>query len=134
MSTEETAAAPRKSFKLLGILDVQNTPCARECVLHGSAGATVFGLSYFLFTSRVRRSCDVAMGGFIFTTLSSWFYCRYQNAKMRIQQRSLQERLRNRALYEGTIVDPNFSVGGSQGHAGTSEDSADTPGVRAQGS
>ena len=52
------AAAPEpgkpgkgKPFKLLGILDVENTPCARDSVLYGSLGSVVAGLGHFLLTS-----------------------------------------------------------------------------------
>lgn len=40
-----------QSYKLLGILDVQNTPCAREAVLHGAGGSVAAGLLHFLATS-----------------------------------------------------------------------------------
>ncbi|KAI1240682.1 Cytochrome c oxidase protein 20, partial [Lamprotornis superbus] len=90
------------SFKLLGFLDVKNVPCARESVLYGSLGSLVMGLGHFLATSRVRRSCDVAVGGFICTM----FYCRYNLAQQRIQQRMLQEGMKNRILYEGSYLDP----------------------------
>ncbi|XP_007896587.1 cytochrome c oxidase assembly protein COX20, mitochondrial [Callorhinchus milii] len=106
MATESDGEKP-KSFKLLGILDVQNTPCARESVLYGSAGAIAVGLSHFLVTSRVKRSFDFGIGGFLLTTMGTWTYCRYQNAKLRIQQRMVQEGMRNKVMFEGTKMDPN---------------------------
>ncbi|KAJ1155376.1 hypothetical protein NDU88_008106 [Pleurodeles waltl] len=99
-------SAENKSFKLLGFLDVQNTPCARESILYGSLGSLVAGLGHFLATSRVRRSCDFGVGGFIFTTLACWMYCRVNNAKLRMQQKMIQEGLKNRVLYEGSSLDP----------------------------
>uniref|UniRef100_H3B2U9 Cytochrome c oxidase assembly protein COX20, mitochondrial n=1 Tax=Latimeria chalumnae TaxID=7897 RepID=H3B2U9_LATCH len=95
-----------KTFKLLGILDVQNIPCARDSVLYGSAGSLVAGLGYFLATSRIKRSFDFGVGGFILTTLGSWIYCRYSNAKARVQQKLIQERMKNKLIYEGTVLDP----------------------------
>ncbi|NXK74329.1 COX20 protein, partial [Amazona guildingii] len=95
-----------QSFKLMGFLDVQSVPCARESVLYGSVGSLVAGLGYFLATSRVRRSCDVAVGGFICTMLGYWFYCRYNLAQQRIRQRMLKEAVRNKILYEGSHLDP----------------------------
>ncbi|KAI5611555.1 cytochrome c oxidase assembly protein COX20, mitochondrial [Silurus asotus] len=92
--------------KLLGILDVGKTPCAREAVLHGAGGSAVAGLLHFLTTSRVKRSFHVGMAGFMLTTLTSWFYCRYNNARLRVQQRMIQEGLKNKVLYEGTHRDP----------------------------
>lgn len=95
-----------QTFKLLGILDVENTPCARDSILYGSLGSAVSGLGHFLFTSeyllmytniftctgvslrrdsiihhsgyasltgRIRRSCDVGVGGFILVTLGCWY-------------------------------------------------------------
>ncbi|XP_054018304.1 cytochrome c oxidase assembly protein COX20, mitochondrial isoform X2 [Dryobates pubescens] len=68
----EGDSEPKKSFKLLGFLDVGSVPCARESVLYGSLGSFVVGLGHFLATSRVRRSCDFAVGGFICTMLGYW--------------------------------------------------------------
>ncbi|KAJ7397064.1 hypothetical protein BTVI_138983 [Pitangus sulphuratus] len=48
----EGDSEPRKSFKLLGFLDVQSVPCARESVLYGSLGSLVVGLGHFLATSQ----------------------------------------------------------------------------------
>ncbi|KAK2824598.1 hypothetical protein Q5P01_021773 [Channa striata] len=95
-----------KSFKLLWILDVTNIPCAREAILHGAGGSAVAGLLHFLATSRVRRSYNVGFAGFMLTTLGSWFYCRLNNAKMRVQQRIIQEGIKNKVAYEGTPLDP----------------------------
>ncbi|KAM4861316.1 cytochrome c oxidase assembly protein COX20, mitochondrial [Thomomys bottae] len=107
------AAAPEpgeagrgKSLRLLGILDVQNTPCARESVLCGASGSVVAGLGHFLFTSRVRRSCDVGVGGFVVVTLGCWLHCRYNYAKQRLQERIAREGIKNKILYESTHLDP----------------------------
>uniref|UniRef100_A0A8C5N2P2 Cytochrome c oxidase assembly protein COX20, mitochondrial n=1 Tax=Leptobrachium leishanense TaxID=445787 RepID=A0A8C5N2P2_9ANUR len=89
-----------------GILDVKNTPCARESILYGSVGSLIFGLGHFLATSRVKRSCDVAVGGFILTTIGCWMYCRYNFAKLRMQQTVLKETMKNKILYEGSGMDP----------------------------
>ncbi|KAM6956412.1 cytochrome c oxidase assembly protein COX20, mitochondrial [Aplochiton taeniatus] len=96
-----------KGFKLLGILNIQNTPCAREAILHGAGGSVVFGLLHFLGTSRVKRSFDVGVAGFMVTTLGSWVYCRMTNAKVRVQQRLIQDGIKNKVMYEGTSLDPN---------------------------
>ncbi|XP_043992500.1 cytochrome c oxidase assembly protein COX20, mitochondrial isoform X3 [Gambusia affinis] len=55
---------------------------------------------------RVRRSFDVGFAGFMLTTLGSWFYCRMNNIKIRVQQRVIQEGIRNQVVYEGTSLDP----------------------------
>lgn len=40
-----------QGFRLLGILDVKNTPCARDAILYGAGGSTAIGLLHFLSTS-----------------------------------------------------------------------------------
>lgn len=102
----EDGETQTKGLRLLGILDVQNTPCAREAILHGAGGSVAAGLLYFLATSRVKRSFDVGFAGFMVTTLGSWFYCRMNNAKLRVQQRLIQEGIKNKVAYEGTVMDP----------------------------
>nr|XP_046258173.1 cytochrome c oxidase assembly protein COX20, mitochondrial [Scatophagus argus] len=104
--TGEGEDTKNKGFRLLGILDVQNTPCARDAILHGVGGSVAAGLLHFLATSRVRRSFDVGFAGFVVTTLGSWFYCRMTNAKIRVQQRIIQDGLKNKVVYEGTLLDP----------------------------
>ncbi|XP_057198528.1 cytochrome c oxidase assembly protein COX20, mitochondrial [Triplophysa rosa] len=96
----------------MGILDIQNTPCARNSILHGAGGSIVAGLVHFLVTSRVKRSFDVGVTGFMLTTLGSWFYCRYNNAKLRVQQRVIQEGIKNKVIYEGTNLDPTRKTKG----------------------
>ncbi|XP_053189663.1 cytochrome c oxidase assembly protein COX20, mitochondrial [Scomber japonicus] len=104
MSGEEEESD--KGFRLLGILDVQKTPCSREAVLHGAGGSVAAGLLHFLATSRVKRSFDVGFAGFMLTTLGSWLYCRMSNAKLRVQQRIIQDGIKNKVVYEGTVLDP----------------------------
>ncbi|XP_036403237.1 cytochrome c oxidase assembly protein COX20, mitochondrial [Megalops cyprinoides] len=108
----------QKSFKLLGILDIQNTPCSRDAILHGAGGSLVAGLGHFLATSRVKRSFDVGFAGFFLTTLGSWFYCRYNNARLRVQQRFIQDGIKNKVMYEGTSLDPSRKT--NSGSAGGS--------------
>ncbi|XP_072265425.1 cytochrome c oxidase assembly protein COX20, mitochondrial [Pyxicephalus adspersus] len=98
-----------ESYKLLWLLDVKKTPCARESVLYGSVGSLVVGVGNFLATSRIRRSCDMAVGGFILTTLGFWMYCRYNHAKLLIQQRRVQEGIKMKIIYEGSTKDPSIS-------------------------
>ncbi|XP_011836569.1 PREDICTED: cytochrome c oxidase protein 20 homolog [Mandrillus leucophaeus] len=95
-----------KAFKLLGFLDVENIPCARDSILYGSLGSVVAGFGHFLFTSRIKRSCDVGVGGFILVTLGCWFHCRYNYAKQRIRERIAREEIKKKILYEGTHLDP----------------------------
>ncbi|KAM9803947.1 cytochrome c oxidase assembly protein COX20, mitochondrial [Neosynchiropus ocellatus] len=121
-------------YRLLWILDVQKTPCAREAVLYGAGGSVAAGLLNFLATSRVRRSFDIGFAGFLVTTLGSWFYCRLNNARLRTQRRMIQEGMRNKIVYEGTDVDPNVNPeerrGPSAGLSLDSEPTADVPSSR----
>ncbi|XP_057363845.1 cytochrome c oxidase assembly protein COX20, mitochondrial isoform X3 [Manis pentadactyla] len=55
---------------------------------------------------RIRRSCDVGVGGFILVTFGCWFHCRYNYAKLRIQERIAREGIKNKILYESTHLDP----------------------------
>ncbi|XP_023987814.1 cytochrome c oxidase assembly protein COX20, mitochondrial-like [Physeter macrocephalus] len=54
----------------------------------------------------IRRSCDIGVGGFILVTLGCWFHCRYNYAKLRIQERLAREGIKNKILYESTHLDP----------------------------
>ncbi|XP_006974272.2 cytochrome c oxidase assembly protein COX20, mitochondrial isoform X2 [Peromyscus maniculatus bairdii] len=110
IGTEEATSGAPETFKLLGILDVENIPCARESILYGSLGSVVAGLGHFLVTSRIRRSCDVGVGGFILVTLGCWFHCRYNFAKQRIQERIAREGIKNKILYESTHLDPERKI------------------------
>ncbi|XP_052427860.1 cytochrome c oxidase assembly protein COX20, mitochondrial [Carassius gibelio] len=110
--TEE--GGKNQGMKVMGILDIQNTPCARESILHGAGGSLVAGLVHFLATSRVKRSFDVGVAGFMLTTLGSWFYCRFNNAKLRVQQRMIQDGIKNKVIYEGTNLDPTQKKTGDQ--------------------
>ncbi|KAA8583466.1 hypothetical protein FQN60_014674 [Etheostoma spectabile] len=95
---EEEQEGKTKGFRLLGILDVQKTPCARDA-------------SFPLSTGRVKRSFDVGFAGFMLTTLGSWCYCRMNNAKLRVQQRMIQDGIKNKVVYEGTNLDPTNKPG-----------------------
>ncbi|XP_032397725.1 cytochrome c oxidase assembly protein COX20, mitochondrial [Etheostoma spectabile] len=108
---EEEQEGKTKGFRLLGILDVQKTPCARDAVLNGAGGSLAVGLLHFLATSRVKRSFDVGFAGFMLTTLGSWCYCRMNNAKLRVQQRMIQDGIKNKVVYEGTNLDPTNKPG-----------------------
>lgn len=46
------------------------------------------------------------------------FYCRINNAKLRGQQRLIQDGIKNKVMYEGTTLDPTSKPKGAQ--SGTS--------------
>ncbi|XP_019715844.1 cytochrome c oxidase assembly protein COX20, mitochondrial [Hippocampus comes] len=117
---DEQGTSTQKGYRLLGILDVQKTPCAREAVLHGAGASLAAGLLHFLATSRVKRSFDVGAGGFLLATLASWCYCRASNARQRAQQRMIQHGMKNKIIYQGTPADPARSGQNSQATSGSS--------------
>ncbi|XP_041469485.1 cytochrome c oxidase assembly protein COX20, mitochondrial-like isoform X2 [Lytechinus variegatus] len=71
--------------------EFHRVPCMRTAFLYGIGGGFGVGLATFLFTSRVKRSTDMGVLSFIAVTLSSFTYCRYNRAKMTIQQRRFRE-------------------------------------------
>ncbi len=100
------ASQHAQGTKVMGVLDIQNTPCAREAILHGAAGSLLAGILHFLatskwfsrhlicwyvtyffsvsfsavlsFTGRVKRSFDVGVTGFMLSTLGSWYVLQKQ--------------------------------------------------------
>ncbi|CAI8048349.1 Cytochrome c oxidase assembly protein COX20, mitochondrial [Geodia barretti] len=83
MEEEELEKRKKKWY-----LDVENTPCARDALVHGIAGSLVIGALYFMKSNVVRRSCDFAVGGFALTSLISWELCRVNRAKERAEIKS----------------------------------------------
>ncbi|XP_054759894.1 cytochrome c oxidase assembly protein COX20, mitochondrial-like [Lytechinus pictus] len=71
--------------------EIHGVPCMRTAFLYGIGGGFSVGLATFLFTSRVKRSTDMGVLSFVAVTLSSFTYCRYNRAKMTIQQRRFRE-------------------------------------------
>ena len=100
--------------------------CFSSCIKHLSVYSFVLDevsqsrlqCLWFLSTGRIRRSCDVGVGGFILVTLGCWFHCRYNYAKLRIQERLAREGIKNKILYESTHLDParKQTNGGSSGN------------------
>ncbi|XP_063162210.1 cytochrome c oxidase assembly protein COX20, mitochondrial [Candoia aspera] len=109
MATEKDTENSKKSF-LQEMLEIHKVPCARQSFLYGILGGLGVGLGHFLATSKVRRSYNLGIGGFFVTTLGCWFYCRYNNAKLRFQQRMIQEAIKNKILFEGTQLDPTMKT------------------------
>ncbi len=77
---EEAQEAKKTRFKFFG-RRLSDIPCFRESYLTGILSGLSLGLGHFLFTSRVRRSCDLAVFSFGAITAVSWFYCRYDRSK-----------------------------------------------------
>lgn len=69
------------------------------------------GLGYFMFTSRVKASCDVAMACFTLISLGYWSQCRYTYSKNKFEMMRLQEALALANLYEGTELERKIKEG-----------------------
>ncbi|XP_069786861.1 cytochrome c oxidase assembly protein COX20, mitochondrial isoform X1 [Narcine bancroftii] len=68
----------------------------------GYFGCAKCSLCPRLGTVWLSRGC----GGWVWALLDNKMFCRYQNAKLRIQHRIVQEGMRNQVMYEGTKMDP----------------------------
>lgn len=91
--------------------DVSKIPCFRSTMLSGILGGMGCGLGYFMFTSRVKASCDVAMACFTFITLGYWAQCRYTYSKTKFEMMRMQEALALANLYEGTEIERKIDAG-----------------------
>ncbi|XP_044731831.1 cytochrome c oxidase assembly protein COX20, mitochondrial [Chrysoperla carnea] len=96
-----------KSLYLFG-RDVSKIPCFRSSFLYGMGGGFGIGLMSFMITSKPRLSTHVGFSGFAVTTLSYWMYCRYRWSLDKFAVTQLQPAMRNKALFEGTKLDPEI--------------------------
>lgn len=53
--------------------DLGSIPCFRSSFLNGIGGGIGTGLTYFLFTSKVRQACHTTVLSFAGITLSYWY-------------------------------------------------------------
>ncbi|XP_057315919.1 cytochrome c oxidase assembly protein COX20, mitochondrial-like isoform X2 [Hydractinia symbiolongicarpus] len=56
---------------------ISETPCVRSSLLFGISCGLTIGLGMGLYSKRIKKSCDIAVGSFIMTSLGSWSYCYY---------------------------------------------------------
>ncbi|XP_070576402.1 cytochrome c oxidase assembly protein COX20, mitochondrial-like [Ptychodera flava] len=76
------------------------TPCTRTAFLTGIGGGFTLGLAHFMFSSRVKRSTDLAVYSFAAITLGTWMYCRYDRAKKRLAQKRVKDAVRQEIRLE----------------------------------
>ncbi|KAG8184654.1 hypothetical protein JTE90_022702 [Oedothorax gibbosus] len=69
-----------KRFTLFGT-DLEKIPCFKRTFTVSIYTGLAVGLGHLLFTSKVKRSTDLAMLSFTVTTLGYWIYCRYNWSK-----------------------------------------------------
>ncbi|XP_075224472.1 cytochrome c oxidase assembly factor COX20 lethal (3) 87Df isoform X1 [Lycorma delicatula] len=87
-------------FYLFG-RDVTQIPCFRNSFLYGVYSGLGLGLSYFMFTSKVRNAVVVGYSSFFLTTLSYW----YNYSKQKFELLKIQHLLEKKIVLEGTIAD-----------------------------
>ncbi|OWR50666.1 cytochrome c oxidase assembly protein COX20, mitochondrial [Danaus plexippus] len=101
---EEDQEEEGKGLVIFG-RDVSKIPCFRESFLYGVSSGVGVGLAAFLKTSRPLFSQHVGMATFTVTTLLYWSYCRYEWSKQKFDAQLLQESLKDKLKYEGTVVE-----------------------------
>jgi len=82
--------------------DLAQIPCFRSSLLNGIGGGVAGGLAYFMFTSKVRKACNVAVFSFTGITLSYWFYCRYQWSTRKFNMTIIQAAMKEQIAAQGT--------------------------------
>nr|CAH0104698.1 unnamed protein product [Daphnia galeata] len=89
--------------------DIGSIPCFRSSFLNGIGGGFASGLTYFLFTSKVKQACNTAVISFAGITLSYWVYCRYNWSQKKFHMTMLQTAMKEQVIREGTDTDLQLS-------------------------
>ncbi|XP_059046421.1 cytochrome c oxidase assembly protein COX20, mitochondrial [Achroia grisella] len=101
----------KKGIVLFG-RDLSQIPCFRESFLYGIATGAGVGLGAFIKTSKPMLAQHIGFGTFCMTTLVYWSFCRYQWSKQRFDAQLLQDALKDKILYEGTVVEKELEQKG----------------------
>nr|CAD7402871.1 unnamed protein product [Timema poppensis] len=99
MSEEEEET--KRKLILFG-RDVSEIPCFRNSYLYGISSGIGMGLTYFMFTSKVRMATHVGFGSFLGITMIYWIHCRYKYSLNKFNMGQLQAAMKKKAMYEGT--------------------------------
>ncbi|XP_046461906.1 cytochrome c oxidase assembly protein COX20, mitochondrial-like [Daphnia pulex] len=89
--------------------DLGSIPCFRSSFLNGIGGGFATGLTYFLFTSKVKQACNTAVLSFAGITLSYWVYCRYSWSQNKFNVTMLKTAMKEQVAREGTDTDLQLS-------------------------
>ncbi|CAK1600929.1 unnamed protein product [Parnassius mnemosyne] len=108
---DEDTEEEKKGLVLFG-RDLSKIPCFRESFLTGIATGIGGGLVAFIKTSKPFLSQHIGVGTFSITTLLYWSYCRYQWSKQKFDAQLLQEALKDKIRYEGTVVEKELEQKG----------------------
>lgn len=98
----QASSFPPKSFKLLGILDAENT-CMGFSTRRLVRICCAWPWTFFCcccWLAEIDDHVIFGVGGFILLTLGCWFHCRYNYAKQRIHERIAREGIKNKILDE----------------------------------
>lgn len=93
-----------KGFVLFG-REPAKIPCFRQSFMNGILAGLGGGFTYFMFTSKVKRSTIVAIVSYGGVTIVSWVYCRYRLAQNMANQRLIREAIQTKILAEGTDLE-----------------------------
>ncbi|XP_028162050.1 cytochrome c oxidase assembly protein COX20, mitochondrial [Ostrinia nubilalis] len=108
---EEEPEEEKKGLMFMG-RDLSKIPCFRESFLYGIASGVGVGLAAFLKTSKPMMSQHIGFGTFTVSTLVYWAYCRYQWSRQRFDAQLLQEALKDKIKYEGTVIEKELESKG----------------------
>ncbi|CAH3867848.1 cytochrome c oxidase assembly protein COX20, mitochondrial [Pieris brassicae] len=108
---EEDAEEEKQGLVLFG-RDLSKIPCFRESFFYGIVSGVGVGFGSFMKTSKPMLSQHIGFGTFTMTTLIYWSYCRWQWSKQRFDAELLQEAVKNKIKYEGTIVEKELESKG----------------------
>ncbi|XP_045768311.1 cytochrome c oxidase assembly protein COX20, mitochondrial [Maniola jurtina] len=111
MLEEDPDEEKKKGLVLFG-RDLSKIPCFRESFLYGIASGVGVGVASFLKTSKPLLSQHIGVGTFAITTLVYWSYCRYEWSRQRFDAQLMQEALKDKIRYEGTVVEKELEQKG----------------------
>ncbi|KAL3282432.1 hypothetical protein HHI36_005619 [Cryptolaemus montrouzieri] len=109
-SDENSTEPDNRSLFLFGT-DVSKVPCFRSTMLNSILGGIGCGLSYFMFSSRIKASTDVAMGSYILIALGYWIHCRYNYGKAKFEMMRLQEAVALATVLDGSEFEKKLDAG-----------------------
>ena len=87
--------------------DLEKIPCFKSTFMFSICSGLGAGLACFIFTSRIKRSTDVAVATFAVTTVAKFIHCRYHWTKEHFSSAKFQDTLRTVIEKEETTESTN---------------------------
>lgn len=75
--------------------DLEKIPCFKKTFTFSICSGLAAGLACFIFTSRIKRSSDVAVATFTVTTIAKFIHCRYHWTKAHFASAKFQGSVRD---------------------------------------